>query len=162
LLQKYQASLAENKALKEENEPLRARLGMADPLESRPSPEGIQQHAAKTGPACQFKDVTDSTDKIRLFMSLFEGRDYLYAKRWESMDGRSGYAPVCLNEWKRGLCGKPGVKCAFCKNRSYPALDEEVIEAHLMGNLVAGILLAPVKKPAKMAGLKPSRYWLRA
>ncbi len=24
------------------------------------------------------------------------------------------------------------------------------------------VLLAPVKKPAKMAGLKPSRYWLRA
>jgi len=23
-------------------------------------------------------------------------------------------------------------------------------------------VLAPVKKPAKMAGLKPSRYWLRA
>ena len=147
LLQKHQALLAENKALKEENEALRARLGMADPLESRPSPEGIQQHATKTGPTCQFKDVTDSTDKIRLFMSLFKGRDDLYAKRWESMDGRPGYAPVCLNEWKRGLCGKPGVKCAFCKNRSYAALDEEVIEAHLMGNLVAGIY--PLRKDEK-------------
>jgi hypothetical protein len=72
-------------------------------------------------------------------MSLFKGRDDLYAKRWESKEGRSGYAPVCLNEWKHGVCGKPEVKCAFCEHRSYAALDGKVIEAHLRGNLVAGI-----------------------
>ncbi len=72
-------------------------------------------------------------------MSLFKGRDDLYAKRWESRNGRSGYAPVCLNEWKPGLCRKPEVKCAVCGHRSYAALDEKVIEAHLRGNLVAGI-----------------------
>lgn len=147
LFQEHQALLAENKALKEENEALRVRLGMTDPLESRSSPEGVRQHAAQAGPSCQLKAVTDSMEKIRLFMSLFKGRDDLYAKRWESMDGKSGYAPVCLNEWKRGLCGKPGVKCAFCKNRLYATLDEDVVEAHLMGNLVAGIY--PLRKDEK-------------
>jgi hypothetical protein len=38
-------------------------------------------------------------------MSLFKGRDDVYAKRWESKDGtRSGYSPACRNEWKRDLC----------------------------------------------------------
>ena len=139
LLQKHLALLAENKALKQENEALKTRLGIACPLESRPSPEGVQQYAAQAGPSCQFKAVMDSKDKIRLLMSLFKGRDDLYAKRWESMDGKFGYAPVCLNEWKRGLCAKPVIKCALCKNRSYAPLDEKAIEAHLMGQLVAGI-----------------------
>ncbi|MGV8074184.1 MAG: hypothetical protein AB2L11_06485 [Syntrophobacteraceae bacterium] len=32
-------------------------------------------------------------------MSLFKGRDDLYAKRWENRVGtRFGYSPACLNE----------------------------------------------------------------
>ena len=72
-------------------------------------------------------------------MFLFKGRDDLYAKRWESREGKSGYSPVCLNEWKPGLCRKPGVKCGFCAHRSFAALDEEAMEAHLRGSLVVGI-----------------------
>jgi len=80
-------------------------------------------------------------------MSLFKGRDDLYAKRWENREGRSGYAPVCLNEWKPGFCGKPEVKCASCEHRSYAALDEKVIEAYLRGNLVAGVY--PLRRDEK-------------
>ena len=72
-------------------------------------------------------------------MSLFKGRDDVYAKRWQSKDGRSGYAPVCLNEWKSGLCRKPEVKCFDCPHKSYDVMDEKVIEAHLRGNIVAGV-----------------------
>jgi len=72
-------------------------------------------------------------------MSLFKGRDDVYAKRWQSKEGRAGYAPVCLNDWIPGFCGKPEVKCASCRHRSYAALDEKVVEAHLRGNLVAGV-----------------------
>ena len=85
------------------------------------------------------KTRANPTEKIRLFMSLFKGRDDLYAKRWESKEGRAGYAPVCLNEWKPGFCGKPEVKCASCGHRLYATLDEKVIEAHLRGKLVAGV-----------------------
>ena len=139
LLLKHQALLAENKALKEENLSLKARLGLAEPLESRSSQEGVHQDASSSEPSFHLKDKANPTEKIRLFMSLFKGRDDLYAKRWENREGRSGYAPVCLNEWKPGFCGKPKVKCGFCEHRSYAALDEKVIEAHLRGNLVAGI-----------------------
>lgn len=41
-------------------------------------------------------------------MSLFKGREDLYAKRWESRDGGSGYAPVCLNEWNPVIYRKRG------------------------------------------------------
>ena len=39
-------------------------------------------------------------EKIHLFMSLFKGREDVYAKRFEKKDGKGGYSPVCMNEWK--------------------------------------------------------------
>jgi superfamily II DNA or RNA helicase len=140
LLLKHQALLAENQALKEENLSLKARLGLAEPPESRISQEEeVQQDVSSSEPSLHLKDSANPTGKIRVFMSLFKGRDDVYAKRWESKEGRAGYAPVCLNEWKPGFCGKPEVKCASCAHRSYAALDEKVIDAHLRGKLVAGI-----------------------
>ena len=139
LLLKYQALLAENKALKEENLSLKAKLGLAESVESRPCPEGPHQDVSRTEISCQIHANSDSMKKIRLFMSLFKGRDDLYAKRWENKDGESGYAPVCLNEWTPGICRKPEVRCAVCKQRSFAALDQKVVEAHLRGYLVAGI-----------------------
>ena len=73
-------------------------------------------------------------------MSLFKGRNDVYAKRWENKGkGTSGYSPVCLNLWQPGVCGKPKITCSKCKHKSYAALDEGVIENHLRGNIVAGI-----------------------
>jgi hypothetical protein len=164
LLLKHQALLAENQALKEENLALTARLGLAESPESQSSQEGVQQNPSRSEPLFHLKDRANPTEKIRLFMSVFKGRDDVYAKRWESREGRAGYAPVCLNEWKPGFCGKPEVKCGFCEHRSYAALDEKVIEAHLRGNLVAGIYPLRQDESAtfwrstsiKMAG---SRMW---
>ena len=40
--------------------------------------------------------------KIRLFRSLFRGREDVYPRRFESRKtGKSGYAPACSNEWVR-------------------------------------------------------------
>jgi hypothetical protein len=140
VLRKYEALLAENKMLKEENLSLKIRLGLVEPLETRPSPEGVQQEVSPTKPSLHLNAKADPTEKIRLFMSLFRGRDDLYAKRWESKDGsKSGYTPVCLNERKPGFCRKFSVKCASCEHRSYASLDEKVLEGHLRGTLVAGI-----------------------
>ena len=124
LLLKHQALLAENQALKEENLALKARLGLAESPESQSSQEGVQQNASRSEPLFHLKDRANPTEKIRLFMSLFKGRDDVYAKRWETKEGRAGYAPVCLNEWKPGFCGKPEVKCASCAHRLYATLDE--------------------------------------
>src|SRR5262245_38428671 len=72
--------------------------------------------------------------KIRLFRSLFRGRDDVYPRRFESRKtGKSGYAPACANEWVRGICEKPRIKCAECPNRRFLPVTDEVIRWHLSG-----------------------------
>jgi len=46
-------------------------------------------------------------------------------RRFESRKtGKSGYQPACANEWVRGLCEKPRVKCAECPSRRFlPVTD---------------------------------------
>ena len=77
--------------------------------------------------------------KIALFRSLFSGRDDLYARRFESRTtGKSGYAPACANEWVRGICEKPRVKCAECPHRQFLPVTDDVIRWHLSGHDDAG------------------------
>jgi superfamily II DNA or RNA helicase/very-short-patch-repair endonuclease len=87
-----------------------------------------------------------ASEKISLFRSLFRGREDVWARRFESRrTGKSGYAPACANEWVRGVCEKPKVRCADCPQRRFLPLDEDVIRWHLSGvdaegkSLVAGI-----------------------
>ncbi len=77
---------------------------------------------------------TPVEEKIRLFRSLFRGRGDIYARRFESRKtGRSGYAPACANEWVRGICEKPRIKCAECPHRRFLPMTDEVIRWHLSG-----------------------------
>jgi len=78
-------------------------------------------------------------DRISTFRDLFRGRPDVFAIRWESSTGRSGYSPACKNEWKRGLCSKPRVRCAECENRELLPLNENVISDHLEGRHIIGI-----------------------
>jgi len=71
-----------------------------------------QQIQAPTKFQHPFIQFTD--DNIRFFASLFRGREDVFPKRWESRTGKSGYSPVCKNEWKRGLCLKPKARCVEC------------------------------------------------
>ena len=84
--------------------------------------------------------------KIRLFRSLFRGREDVYPRRFESRKtGKSGYAPACSNEWVRGICEKPRIKCAECQHRRFLPVTDDVIRWHLSGEdehrqpFVAGI-----------------------
>ncbi|MDQ0256759.1 hypothetical protein J2S74_004181 [Evansella vedderi] len=40
-----------------------------------------------------------SKEKLDLYVNLFRGRMDVFAKRWGDKNGRSGYSPVCTNEW---------------------------------------------------------------
>jgi len=72
--------------------------------------------------------------KVRLFRTLFRGREDIYARRFESLKtGKSGYAPACANEWVRGVCEKPRIKCAECPHRRFLAVTDDVIRWHLSG-----------------------------
>lgn len=78
-------------------------------------------------------------EKIRLFGSLFRGREDVYARRFESAkSGKSGYQPVCANEWRQGICDKSRIKCANCNYRQFQPFSEEVIRHHLMGKGLSG------------------------
>lgn len=77
--------------------------------------------------------------KVALFRSLFHGRDDVYRRRFESRrTRRSGYQPACANEWVRGLCEKPRVKCAECPHRRFLPVTDEAIRWHLSGQDDAG------------------------
>jgi superfamily II DNA or RNA helicase len=77
--------------------------------------------------------------KIGLFRSLFRGRTDVYPVRFESRKtGKTGYAPACANEWVRGVCEKPKIKCADCPSRCFLPVTDEVIRWHLSGRTEQG------------------------
>lgn len=123
---KYQSLLEENAALKLEIHLLKH--GAPPPVDDAGDSKVSPTHS-----------LSDKESEIKLFMSLFKGREDVYAERWENDAGKSGYSPKCLNLWKKGLCQKPAMKCSSCSNKNYAPLSEEVIEAHLRGKIVAGI-----------------------
>ncbi len=76
-----------------------------------------------------------AADKIALFRSLFRGREDVYPMRFESRKtGRAGYQPACANEWVRGICEKPRIKCADCLQRRFLPVTDDVIRWHLSGS----------------------------
>jgi superfamily II DNA or RNA helicase len=81
------------------------------------------------------------SQKIKLYRSLFRGRDDVYPRLWiSSKNGRKGYSPACGNEWKPGLCGKSrGVKCSDCNHQSFLPVTDQTILDHLQGRHVIGV-----------------------
>lgn len=89
---------------------------------------------------------SSSAEKIELFRGLFAGRPDVFPVRWENRKtGGSGYSPACSNEWAKGICGKPKVKCGECPHQAFIPPAEDIIEKHLRGgdprsgNFVAGV-----------------------
>ena len=74
-------------------------------------------------------------EKIQLFRSLFKGREDIFSRRFENAKtGKSGYAPVCHNDWAPGICQKPKIACADCNFRACVPVSDEIIRDHLKGN----------------------------
>ncbi len=104
--------------------------------------EGHFTEASSSG----IHDRSSAARKITLFRSLFKGREDVYPRRFESKKtGRAGYAPACGNEWVRGICEKPRIKCGDCPHRAFLPVTDEVIRWHLSGkdkngqDFVAGV-----------------------
>jgi len=78
--------------------------------------------------------------KVTLFRRRFRGRTDVYPVRWESKTtGKSGYAPAYADEWRAGVCEKPQIKRADCRNRSLIPLSDAAIYAHLAGDHTIGV-----------------------
>lgn len=107
---------------------LRAELDSISPL-SRTT-EAIAQAAPLSAP-----------EKVRLFRSLFRGREDVFPIRFVSKrTGKPGYAPVCSNKWKPDVCIlKTGGKCMDCPHQSFVPVDDLLIRGHLEGRHTMGV-----------------------
>jgi superfamily II DNA or RNA helicase len=113
--------------LDQERQTLERRLHELEQLKAR-LPAAVQH------PEPLVTNGSSVTDKIALFRRLFGGRTDVFPARWDNpKTGRSGYAPACANEWVRGVCGKPQVKCGDCPNKAFIPVTPDVIECHLRG-----------------------------
>jgi hypothetical protein len=70
---------------------------------------------------------------------LFRGREDVFARLWTNPRKQTtGYAPACANEWVRGLCDKPRVKCGDCPNQAFLKFDEQAVLGHLQCRHIIG------------------------
>lgn len=85
-------------------------------------------------PSMPQRPILSLEEKVKLFRSLFRGREDVFARRWNShATGKSGYQPVCLREWNREYCDKKKYKCNECPNREFQPLSYNDIYSHLEG-----------------------------
>ena len=118
LLAAYNELLAENQHLRERISELQTLLGSKNSFTTSPA---IKRHLSLE-------------EKVDVFRNLFKGREDVFARRWQSRtSGKSGYQPVCRNEWNRQLCDKKKYKCTECPNRSFKPLEYEDVYRHLEG-----------------------------
>jgi superfamily II DNA or RNA helicase len=135
----FEPADAECRRLREENARLRKlltehniQIPPAEPA-SRPSVKAVEVLSPE--------DRKDRARKrIALFQSLFRGREDVYARRWESPDGRSGYTPAAQKDWKAINRSRPeDRKRVDQKTRKFFPLTEAVIENHLLGAETIGV-----------------------
>jgi superfamily II DNA or RNA helicase len=81
-----------------------------------------------------------SAEKVKLFRSLFRGRQEVFPTRFVSKKtGKPGYAPACENKFVKGVCELPKVKCGECLNQAFIPFDDAAVVGHLTGRHVMGV-----------------------
>jgi superfamily II DNA or RNA helicase len=129
----------ENQRLREENARLRHLLtvhGVSIPQFASDESRSTQPQE----PAAEETKEERAHKRIALYRSLFRGREDVYARRWESADGRHGYSPAALKDWKAINSSRPeDRKRVDQKTRRFLVLTDAVIENHLLGKETIGI-----------------------
>ena len=129
--EKYNHLLQQNEALRQENEELESLLH-AHGIEYKP--KHAEEKDAVYSPFTFPYVKLSIEERVAVFHSLFKGREDVFAQRWFSKTtGKSGYQPVCINEWRRGVCDKKKYKCADCPNRHFAPLTYQDLYRHLEG-----------------------------
>jgi hypothetical protein len=137
-LARMEARLAE---LDAERDRLRRRVDELRSRLSAPPPDGARGDSVpptpqQTGPP----DFLGPAEKLALFRELFRGRSDVFPKRWVNARKKTrGYSPACANEWVRGACEKPRVKCGKCPNQAFLPITDRVLLDHLQGRHVVGV-----------------------
>jgi superfamily II DNA or RNA helicase len=128
--QRLADALAECERLRADNQQLRGRLGL-------PQAEAAAQ---TTGNTVEFNSTvatvtskSSADEKVKLFRSLFRGREDVYAARWEGRNGKTGYSPAYQKTWSNSFQKRPD------EPKEYFPLTDQVIHDHLTGKLTAGV-----------------------
>lgn len=133
-LARAEARLSE---LERESVAIRARINALRNRQLSPPPDILYSIAPR--PLTPVREKP-STDKMALFRQLFHGREDVFARLWvNSKKQTKGYAPACANEWVRGVCEKPRVKCGECPHQAFLSYNEQAILDHLQGRHVVGV-----------------------
>lgn len=129
--EKYNYLLMLNEALRQENEELKSLL-YAHGIEYKS--KHVEEKASAYSPITFPPVKLSIEERVALFHSLFKGREDVFSRRWFSKTtGKSGYQPVCINEWRRGVCDKKKFKCTDCPNRHFAPLTYQDLYRHLEG-----------------------------
>jgi len=133
-LSSYNELLEENKQLKSEIYKLKKEI---EELKSRISTsidnkKQINNHSININSTLE--------EKIKLYRSLFYGRNDVFALRWDNDSKNThGYKPDCIYEWKHGICNKSEIKCSDCDFRKFKSLEDNDILEHLSGKKTIGL-----------------------
>jgi hypothetical protein len=128
----------ENKRLREENARLRGLLAAHSIAIPQLEPASPPAKAIEAAPPVDKEER--ARRRIALFRSLFRGREDVYARRWEREDGKSGYSPAAIKDWKAIHSSRPeDRKKVDQKTRKFLPLTDGVIENHLLGRETVGV-----------------------
>jgi superfamily II DNA or RNA helicase len=121
----FQSSQDELESLRAENARLRRLLELTPEQARMPKPAQTGLFLDRPGPVT---GSSSGADKVRFFRALFASRTDVYATRWENArTGRSGWSPAVEGGWRKGT------------NRPYLRLTDQVLEAHLKGDVHLGL-----------------------
>jgi len=123
---KLAQALAECERLQMENRQLRERLGI-------PPMDIAVQIVSESSTQVTVTAKSSPDEKVKLFRSLFRGRDDIYPIRWEGRNGKAGYSPAYPKIWSNPFQKKPDAP------KEYFPLTDQVIHDHLTGKLTAGV-----------------------
>ena len=97
-------------------------------------------------PATAHKTIQENVtpENIAQYRLIFKGRQDVVPRYWKSKrgGGKTGYAPICVNQWDDALCNlkkKSRGGCSTCDNQELLPLSDQLIETHIFGGHILGV-----------------------
>ncbi len=117
------------------NRPPETAPSVTIPAQTRTQPIPAAAHVEHT-----VAEESSTSTRITLFRRLFRGRDDVYSRRWQSADGRSGYAPAILKDWIAINRSPPEKRKQVDQaTRKILPLTDAVVADHLSGRATIGV-----------------------
>lgn len=137
----YHELLSRVRQLQVENEKLKAEVAQYKSLAQGKHKQKVKDDILSQNTTQPPVNQLSPEEKVALFRSIFRGREDVFARRWHSSkSGKSGYQPVCNNEWRVGVCekGKYNVLSARVEISSHWGMMTYIVTSR--GVMVKGVM----------------------